>query len=42
MKRIMVLDKGKVIEFDTPSNLLADRNSSFYLLANDAGVNKNS
>jgi ATP-binding cassette subfamily C (CFTR/MRP) protein 1 len=37
----MVLDKGKVIEFDTPANLLADKNSSFYSLAHDAGVNKN-
>ena len=36
----MVLDKGKIIEFDTPDNLLADKKSSFYSLANDAGINK--
>uniref|UniRef100_A0A672S1S7 Multidrug resistance-associated protein 5-like n=1 Tax=Sinocyclocheilus grahami TaxID=75366 RepID=A0A672S1S7_SINGR len=27
--RIMVLDQGQILEFDTPSNLLADENSRF-------------
>lgn len=30
--KILVLDKGSVKEFDTPSNLLADENSLFYQL----------
>jgi len=34
----MVLDKGTVREFDTPSNLLRDKNSIFYGMAKDAGV----
>jgi len=36
--RIMVLDKGTVKEFDTPSNLLNDRESLFYAMAKDAGL----
>jgi ABC-type multidrug transport system fused ATPase/permease subunit len=34
----MVLDQGKVVEFDSPGALLANKNSIFYGLANDAGV----
>lgn len=36
--RIMVLDKGKIIEFDTPEILLSDIESSFYSMAKDAGL----
>ncbi|OQV18389.1 Multidrug resistance-associated protein 1 [Hypsibius exemplaris] len=32
--RIMVLDKGKIIEMDRPATLLSDVHSSFYSLAN--------
>ena len=34
--RILVLDDGRVLEFDTPGNLLKDRNSAFFKLVEDA------
>jgi ABC-type multidrug transport system fused ATPase/permease subunit len=34
----MVLDKGEIAEFDTPSNLLRDKKTIFYGMAKDAGV----
>ncbi|XP_049833464.1 multidrug resistance-associated protein 1-like [Schistocerca gregaria] len=36
--RIIVLDKGKVVEFDSPQSLLEDRTSIFYSMAKDAGL----
>lgn len=36
--RIILLEHGKIAEFDTPSNLLADSNSLFYGMAKDAGI----
>jgi len=36
--RIIVLDKGEIIEFDTPARLLEDRNSNFYKMAKDANL----
>ncbi|XP_069938780.1 multidrug resistance-associated protein 1-like isoform X3 [Cherax quadricarinatus] len=36
--RVLVLEKGKVAEFDSPDNLLADQNSIFSSLARDAGI----
>lgn len=34
--RILVLDKGKVIEFDTPKSLLSNASSMFYSLVNSS------
>lgn len=36
--RVMVLDKGRVIEFDTPTRLLKNKNSHFYSMAEHAGL----
>ncbi|EGT35163.1 hypothetical protein CAEBREN_19130 [Caenorhabditis brenneri] len=36
--RIMVLDKGVVVEFDTPKNLLSEQNGMFYSMARDANI----
>ena len=38
--RIMVLDQGKVAEFDTPENLLSDKDGLFYNMALNAGIIK--
>ena len=35
--RVMVLGEGKIIEFDTPANLLANRDSEFYRLCKATG-----
>ena len=34
--RVMVLDKGKIVEFDDPKTLLQNPDSSFYALAKSA------
>ena len=34
--RVVVLDEGSIVEFDTPNNLLANNKSIFYSLAKDA------
>ncbi|KAL5019773.1 hypothetical protein ScPMuIL_002665 [Solemya velum] len=36
--RVMVLDAGKIKEFDNPETLLQDKASAFYLMAKDAGL----
>lgn len=36
--RVMVLDIGRIKEFDSPNNLLKDTNSIFYGMAKDAGL----
>ena len=36
--RVMVLDQGEIKEFDSPSTLLADRNSRFHSMGRDAGI----
>ncbi|RLN02085.1 hypothetical protein BBI17_009872, partial [Phytophthora kernoviae] len=35
--RIMVLSDGRVVEFDTPRNLVKDENGVFYKLAKEGG-----
>ncbi|XP_063535449.1 multidrug resistance-associated protein 1 [Cydia strobilella] len=36
--RVMVLDKGQLVEYAAPDQLLQDRNSVFYGMAKDAGL----
>ncbi|XP_049513137.1 ATP-binding cassette sub-family C member 3-like [Dermacentor silvarum] len=37
-ERILVMDEGRVREYDTPASLLSDPDSAFYKMATDAGV----
>ncbi len=37
--KILVLENGKIIEYDTPTNLLNDKNSFFYRLNNIPNTN---
>ena len=34
----MVLDQGKLVEFDTPANLLSQKDGIFFSLAISAGI----
>jgi len=34
----MVLHNGEIVEFDSPSSLLANTTSQFYSMAKDAGI----
>uniref|UniRef100_A0A069DZT4 ABC-type glutathione-S-conjugate transporter n=1 Tax=Panstrongylus megistus TaxID=65343 RepID=A0A069DZT4_9HEMI len=36
--RVLVLDKGEIVEFNSPDTLLKDRTSLFYSMAKDAGL----
>ena len=36
--RIIVLDKGEIVEFDSPANLLRNQSSNFYSMAKDSGL----
>ncbi|XP_071154276.1 multidrug resistance-associated protein 1-like [Mytilus edulis] len=39
--RIVVMDKGRIVEVDNPNNLLANEKSIFYGLAKEAGIVNN-
>lgn len=36
--RVIVLDKGLIVEYDSPEALLRNPSSSFYNMAKDAGL----
>ncbi|XP_055919617.1 multidrug resistance-associated protein 1-like isoform X7 [Eupeodes corollae] len=36
--KVIVLDRGEIIEFDSPTSLLEDKNSAFYSMAKDANL----
>ena len=36
--RIMVLDKGRIVEFEPPQVLLLNKQSAFYSMAKDGGL----
>jgi ABC-type multidrug transport system fused ATPase/permease subunit len=36
--RVLVLDAGRIMQFDKPNILLADREGLFFSLARDAGL----
>ncbi len=35
---IMVLDNGRIVEYDPPGELLTNKKSAFYSMAKDAGL----
>ena len=36
--RVMVLDSGRIAEYDSPTSLLSNQKSTFYSMAKDAGL----
>ena len=36
--RVMVMDQGKIVEFDSPNNLLESEDSIFYSMAKESGL----
>jgi ABC-type multidrug transport system fused ATPase/permease subunit len=36
--KVIVLDKGKVLEFASPAELLQNKSSAFYSMAKDANL----
>ena len=39
--RVIVFDQGRIVEFDTPRNLMENENSLFYSMAQQAGLISN-
>ena len=39
ISRVAVLDNGHVVEYDSPSKLLADKESMFYSMSTEAAAN---
>lgn len=39
LRRVMVLNAGRIVEFDSPSNLL-EKQGHFYAMAKDAGITR--
>ena len=35
---VMVLDAGRIIEYESPTDLLGNKKSTFYSMAKDAGL----
>ena len=35
---VMVLDAGRIVEYDPPAELLSNKNTVFYSMAKDAGL----
>lgn len=38
LSRVLVLDKGLIVEYDSPANLLKKKSSIFYGMAKDANL----
>ena len=36
--KVLILDRGQIVEYDHPTTLLNDRSSKFYDMAKDAGI----
>ena len=36
--RIVVLDNGRIVEYDSPRNLMEDRKSVFFSMAKNSGL----
>ncbi len=39
--RIIVMDRGEIVEFDKPARLLQSKKSLFHKMAKDAGIVRN-
>ena len=39
--RVLVLEDGEIVEFDTPSKLMINKESKFFKMADNAGLTQN-